>query len=164
MLTRIRISFFFIIGLIAALPSIALAKEGELSIVRITSGWREAESFKRISEYFDGKENTGGQTILRTHPDQRDGYYFLLRTANAGTPVAARINLQIITVNSTKPVVHSFSAGLKSGETVLLLGLTGADWPDPTANPVAWKLELTDAGNQILATEKSFLWEIPPVK
>lgn len=153
---------FLLLGLCAA--SEALAKEGDLILVRVHSSWRDAASFKRISEYFDGKENTGGEAVLRTRPDQRGGYYFLVRVANPDAPRAVTARLEIITDASAKPVVHTFTTDLKSGDTVFHLGLTGPDWPDSKTNPVAWKLDLTDTAGQVLASKKSYLWEKPTTK
>jgi hypothetical protein len=147
--------------LVAAQPSRAWAQAGKVTIVRAFTGWRDAASFKRISEYFTGKENTSGETVLRTHPDQRAGYYFLVRAANSGAPVTVRITVQMITPTDAKTQTHTFVTDLKTGETVLDLGLTGADWPDAKANPVAWKLDLLSTAGRVLATEKSYLWEKP---
>ena len=148
----------------AAMPSVALAKEGDLTIVRVYTGWRTVASFKRISEYLDGKENTGGEAVLRTHPDQRGGFYFLVRTTNPGPSRPVKASLEIITTANAKPVSYTFPAELKSGDTVFHLGLTDADWPDPKINPVAWKLDLLDADGRVLASEKSYLWEKPTTK
>jgi len=149
----------------AALPSLASAKEGtDLTIVRVFTSWRDAASFKRISEYFDGKENTGGLTIVRTQPDQRTGYYFLVRAANPGGPRSVSARLEIITSATAKPVVHTFPLALKAGETTVQFGLTGSDWPEAHTSPVAWRLDLTDADGRVLATEKSYLWEKPSTK
>jgi hypothetical protein len=144
-----------------ALPAGALAKEGDLTIVHVYTGWRTADSFKRISEYLDGRESTGGEAVLRTHPDQRGGFYFLVRTANPGAPRTLKASLEIITTATAKPLTFAFSPELRTGNTVFHLGLTGPDWPDPKINPVAWKLELLDADGHVLATEKSYLWEKP---
>ena len=149
---------------VVALPAVALAKEGDLTIVHVYTGWRKAESFKRISEYLDGKENTGGEAVLRTHPDQRGGFYFLVRATNPGAARSVNVNLEIITTANAKPVSYSFRPELKAGDTVFHLGLTGADWPEPKINPVAWKLELLDTDGRVLATEKSYLWEKPTSK
>ena len=139
----------------------AMASAAELKIVRTFSGWREAASFRRISEYFDGRENTGGQLVLRTHADQRSGYYFLVRVANTGAPLDARITLHLVKPTAATPAVHSFSTALPGGESVLNLGLTGPDWPDSKVHPVAWKLVIASADGRVLATEKSYLWEKP---
>ncbi len=144
--------------------SAASVSAAELTIIRVFTVWRDAASFKRISEYFDGRENTHGETMLRTHPDQRAGYYFLVRIANPGAPAAVKINVQMITPTESRPKTHTFETNLKSGETVLNLGLTGADWPDAKANPVAWKLDVVAADGRVLATEKSYLWDKPAAK
>jgi hypothetical protein len=136
----------------------------DLTIVRVFTGWREAASFKRISEYFDGQENTGREAVLRSHPEQRGGYYFLVRVAN---PAAARnvtARLHVITANEAQPRVFEFSPKLAAGETVFHLGLTGPDWPDAQANPVAWKLELVEPDGKVAASDKSYLWEKPAGK
>ncbi len=157
-------SHFLALGVVAfstALPSVALAKAGELTIAHVFTGWREAASFKRISEYFDGRENTGGQQVVRTHPDQRAGYYFVVRTTGTAAPGPVTIKLQFITAAKAAPQTHAFAADLKAGNNVLNLGLTGADWPDAKANPVAWKLEIVATDGRVLATEESYLWEKP---
>lgn len=152
----------------AALPSIlsaeALAKEGEVTVTRTYSGWRDAASFKRISEYFDGRENTGNQTVLRTHPEQRTGYYFLLRLANPGVPVKVQFQLQLIEQGSPASRTTAFPAELKSGSGIFQLGLTGPEWQDAKSQPVAWHLQILGADGRVLASEKSYLWEKPPAK
>lgn len=151
-------------GFIFLLLGLGVASATELAITRVYSGWRDAASFKRISEYFDGKENTGGEPVLRTHPDQRAGYYFLVRVSNSGAPRKVTARLEVITDATAKPVEFSFSPELGTGNTVVRLGLTGPDWPNATTNPVAWKLDLTDADGKLLAVEKSYLWERPGTK
>ena len=141
-----------------------LATPTGLKVVRVFTGWRDAASFKHISEYFTGREDTGHQTILRTHVDDRAGYYFLVRTNNAGGPVAARINLQLILPANTSVRHFTFPVNLGAGDTVLNLGLTGDDWPGARTNPVAWKMDLVAADGRVLASEKSYLWEKPADK
>jgi hypothetical protein len=141
-----------------------MAKVGDLTVVRVFTGWRDEASFKRISEYFTGRENTGGEAMIRTHPDQRAGYYFLVRTSNPSAPLAAKITLQLILPSNTKLQNYTFPVELKTGDTVLNLGLTGDDWPNAHANPVAWKLDFVAADGHVLASEKSYLWEKPTDK
>ncbi|MEJ1973343.1 MAG: ABC transporter substrate-binding protein [Lacunisphaera sp.] len=80
---------FCALGLIAALPAVvsaqtATAKAGEVTIVRVQHEWRDAASFKRIAEYFDGQEHNGGEALRRSHPESRAGYYFFVRVKNPG--------------------------------------------------------------------------------
>lgn len=154
---------FLLLALTAAasLPLGAAVKDGNIAIVRVFTGWRDASSFKYISEYFTGRENTHGEVVLRTQPDQRGGYYFLVRTANPGAAIHVTFKLQLILPTGHKVQEQSFASDLKSGDTVLHLGLTGSDWPNPKANPVAWKLDLLGPDGRLLATEKSYLWEKP---
>ncbi len=145
----------------AAAPAAVAAKEGDLSIVHVYTGWRDAASFKRISEYFDGKENTRGEAVLRSQPDQRAGFYFLVRVKSSAGPRALKATLHIVTATNTRPADYSFPIELKAGETVVHLGLTGSDWSNPNGHPVAWKLELKDAADHLVAAESSYLWEKP---
>ena len=48
-------------------------RAGAIEFTRVWPAGRAAESFDRISEYFDGRENTSGHTLLRTHADARAG-------------------------------------------------------------------------------------------
>jgi hypothetical protein len=151
---------FLVLLLALALGTAAHAADG-LTVVRVYTGWREAASFKRISEYFDGKENTGGEVVLRTHADQRGGYYFLIRLANPGAPLAARIQLLVVTPDSANPREFTFPIHIPTGGNVYNLGLTGADWPEPKVNAVAWRVQVLDESGKAVATEKSYLWEKP---
>lgn len=151
------------LALLSLLTAVA-ASAADLTVVRVFTGWRDAASFKRISEYFDGKENTGGEVVVRTHPEERGGYYYLVRLANTGAPRAIKAKLQVITSANGQASRYEFPIELKTGDTVFHLGLTGADWTDPKLHPVAWKLDFTDADGQTLASEASYLWEKPAAK
>jgi len=137
-----------------------VASASELTIVRTFTGWRDGASFKRISEYFDNRENTGGQTIIRTDPAQRTGYYFLLRVANPGAPRQVQFQLQLIEPGASDPRTTIFPAEIGSGSRVFQLGFTGPAWQDAKAQPVAWQvLVLAADDGRVLATEKSYLWD-----
>jgi hypothetical protein len=134
----------------------------EITFVRVWPEWRSAESFERISEYFNGRENTGGDIIVRTHADERAGFYFLVRVANSGAArTGTRFVLQVVGPKNAEPVTTTLAADVPPKSRVFLLGLTGKDWPDPTAHPVAWKLELRTPDDHVLASAQSFLWELP---
>lgn len=133
---------------------------GTVAIDHILSGWRDSTSFKRISEYFTGRENTGGQVILRTDPARRAGYYFLVRTRQSAA-VDAEVRLTIFIPGRAEPRVLAFPVQLPARTAVINLGLTGADWPDPKASPVAWHLEILDPAGKVLDAEKSYLWDTP---
>jgi hypothetical protein len=149
--------------LLLALSAIS-ALGAELTLVRTFTGWRDAASFKRISEYFDGKENTGRETILRTHPEQRTGYYFLIRLTNPGATRNVRFQLQLFEQGAAASRTVEFPAELKTGSGVFQLGLTGPEWQDAKSQPVAWHLQVLADDGSVLASEKSYLWEKPAGK
>jgi hypothetical protein len=159
---------FVALATAVVLPGVAAAKQGTeakdpnaVTIVRVHHEWREAASFKRIAEYFDGREHNGSEAIRRSHPDVRAGYYFFVRVKNPGALRPAQAALKVITSSSAQPVSYQFPVELKAGDTVFNIGLTGADWPDAEQNPVAWKLEFLDPEGKVLATSTSYLWEKP---
>jgi hypothetical protein len=146
--------------LLFALP--AAASAAGLEIVRVVTGWRDAAAFQRVSEYFDGRENTGGMIVLRTRPGERAGFYWLVRLKNDGSPIpGAKFELQVITPAAPEPQTFTFSADVPAGSPVYELGLTGADWSDAKIRPAAWRLRLLAADGRTLIGEKSFLWELP---
>jgi hypothetical protein len=164
----LRSPFFLaaIVLLVASFPSFALSStntvtDGGITLAHVFTGWKEGSSFKRISEYFSGQENTGGTVVLRTHADQRSGFYFLVRASNPGAPIAVKINIELIKPSDNKPKTYAFSTDLKAGANILNLGLTADDWVDPKANPVAWKIDFVDGDGHVLASEKSYLWSRP---
>jgi hypothetical protein len=144
------------------LGSAGLARAAEVEFVRVWPKWRDAESFKRISEYFDGQENTGSQVVLRSHPEIRSGFYFLARVTHSGPAFsAAKVVLTLITPDSPKAKTYTFMTALSAGDTVFNLGLTGADWAGETVHPVAWKIEVVTTDGRLLGAAKSFLWGKP---
>lgn len=141
---------------------VSLARSAEVEFVRVWPGWRAAESFESITEYFSGREEHGREVVLRTHPDARAGFYFVVRVANSGaTHPGANFALRVITPDSPEPKLYQFPVDLPARSTVFRLGLTGPAWPDAKTHPVAWKLDLVSPEGAILASAHSFLWEKP---
>ncbi len=132
-----------------------------VKVVRLLPEYMPAESFVRVSEYFNGKENTSGATVVRTQPASREGFYFNLRTKSDTAFPQAWIELQVITPTSAEPRTESFAISLPTGSHLTRFGLTGTDWPDAKARPVAWKIRLLGPDGAELATEQSFLWSKP---
>jgi hypothetical protein len=150
----------FLFGWSCAMATFARAADVEF--VRVWPSWRDAESFERIGEYFGGKEDTGRETVVRTQPTERAGYYFLVRVKGASASPAAKFELSVIRPDTPDPKVYTFPVTLTAKESLFQLGLTGADWPQgKKANPVAWKLALLAGDGRVLAEHKSFLWEKP---
>jgi hypothetical protein len=137
------------------------ALAGGVEIVRLLPEYHPASDFVRVSEYFNGKENTRGATIVRTQPASREGFYFTLRTRTDAAIDVAWIELQVISPTSPEPRTESFAISLPKGSHLTRFGFTGKDWPDAKARPVAWKLRLLGQDGAELASEQSFLWSKP---
>src|SRR5690242_6554534 len=56
--------FFAALALAGARAMPAAEATSNVEIVCVWTAYREARSFIRLSEYFDGKENTGGAIVL----------------------------------------------------------------------------------------------------
>lgn len=134
-----------------------------VEVVRLLPEYMPADAFDRVSEYFTNKENTRGATVLRTQPGSREGFYFNLRVKSPSPLEVFWIELQVITPASPDARTESFAVSLPKGSHLIRLGLTGKDWPDAKAHPVAWKLRLLGADGAELATQQSFLWSKPEV-
>jgi hypothetical protein len=148
--------------ILSLLLALAPALHGaDLTFVRVSADWRTADSFTRISEYFDGKENTSGQTILRSQPKAREGFYVLVHTATKAAIPGARFELQVYLPGMEQPRVFTGATDVPAGSHVTLTGLTGADWPGEKIKPVAWRVSVFGPDGATLASEQSFLWSPP---
>lgn len=145
--------------LLATLTSAAFAADAK--IVRLLPGYRTTASFQRLSEFLTGRENTGKETVLRSQPAARQGYYWFLRLENSGAAIAeATFELQVITPANPEPRTFTFHAPVGAGSRVFNVGLTGTDWPDAEAAPVAWLLRVRSPAGELVSAQ-SFLWSKP---
>jgi hypothetical protein len=102
--------------------------------------------------------------VLRTNPEQRTGFYFLVRVKNPGAARQVTFQLQLIEQGTPTPRPTTFAGELPAGTNVFQLGLTGPDWQDAKSQPVAWHLQILGDDGRVLATDKSYLWEKPASK
>jgi hypothetical protein len=150
-----------LLACVSLLITAALVRAADIEFLRVWPGWRDAESFERIGEYFGKPENTGRQTVLRTQAAERGGFYFLVRVKTAAA-FNGRYELSIIRPDAPDPKVFTFPAAIPAKESVFQLGLTGADWPGgKDIHPVAWRLALIAGDGRVIAQQKSYLWEKP---
>jgi hypothetical protein len=147
---------------LAATLLIALASHAASAaeIARLWTNWRDAKEFVSISEFFTGREHSGGEIVLRSQDDARAGYYFTVRIRKAST--IASLRLEVVYPRSSEPRTFSWNLSkAPRASQVFLIGLTGQDWPDQRARPLAWRLTAFDAAGTPLATDQSFLWSMP---
>ena len=159
--SHLPITVFLVISIVA-LPIAVAAQTIEFSRIRLE--YREDASFKRISEYFTGEENTGRRIVLRTQDSDRNGFYFSFRIEATGeaTMSEGTIALLVFAPGTYEPTEYIFGLGVQTRRGIkVLIGLTGTDWADPKAKPVAWRLEFRNATGQPIGFEESFLWRLP---
>lgn len=148
------------VGLFLCLPGLS-SKAHAVDFVRVWPGYRSAASFETIGEFFGRKEHTGGRILLRTQPNDRSGYYFLIRLRKSDPIPGAILRIQIIFADN--PIARTFTlpVDIPAGHPVLNAGITGTDWPAAATKPVAWRVTLQQADGTEVASQHSFLWAQP---
>lgn len=151
---------FVLLGLLLT----PLLAEAKIEVERARAEFRDSRQFYRISEFFTGRENTGGAVIVRTQPDDRAGYYFTLRLEEylyQKDTVKEAVRLEVIMPGNIEPTRFTFPLGpAEKKNPLILIGLTGADWPDPDVLPLAWRISFHGPDDELLAEAQSFLWSI----
>lgn len=130
-------------------------------IQEIKPGYIEEKSFKRIGEYFTGREVTGNRMILRSIPEQRSGYYFtlILDKNIRKLPPDTLIIGEFFIPGSLDLQTHEWKLPAKRPCTKeILTGLTGKDWPGGSDAPSAWRFTIQGPEGDLLAEKRSFLW------
>ena len=152
--------FLPLLVLLAPMSSLPLAADG-LELVRVWPGYRDAASFTSIGEYFGGTEPIRGRTVLRSQPDSREGFYWLVRTRADEALADLRLEITVLRTDPPDTEHFEFNFSLPAGSHPVYAGLTGSDWTDPETRPRAWHLTILTRDGTVLATEQSFLWENP---
>jgi len=141
-----------------ALPLCAVAADS--TVEHVWPEYHKADYFDRIPEFFGGKETHPGRCVLRSQPKEKAGYYFLVRLAKGvEVPATAHWRLEILRPGLQKTESFELALSGSKPERVYELGLTGSDWSDAKAHPVAWRITLLDESGKTLVTHQSLLWE-----
>jgi hypothetical protein len=128
-----------------------------------------ASAFERIADYV-GRENFDGRLALRSDPQERGGYYFIVRLDGALRAAADNTRVELSYFLADSPRQHVFHAPWPEGPKArhsarLYLGLTGGGdlpVPDEDAPLTAYRIRIIDTSTEEpLAVHKSFLWEAP---
>lgn len=117
--------------------------------------------FTRISEYFTGVEDTGGDTILRTDNCGRAGIYLVISLNKIVSQLSdgAFLKFSYIVSDSNEKKEITFNLDSSCGNTPwIFIGITGADFHGICQNLVAWSIEIYS--NDDYALKNSFLWSI----
>lgn len=140
-------------GLDAALP---------LCILSVTDkGHMTKDKFTRISEYFTGIEDTGGDTIFRTDGCGREGIYLVvgLNRSVSRLSEGAYLKFSYLLSDSKREEEVTFEIDPKCGHTRwIYLGVTGINYHGPCQYFVAWSIEIHS--NEEHVVQNSFLWRM----
>lgn len=136
-----------------------------VEIVEILPRYMVEAQFKRIREYQTGAEHMGKRVIIRTDPQERDGYYFalMLDTKVNKLPQGTVIIGEFYTATSAEKQEIVFQIPAKRPKTdTVFIGLTGENWPYKAGQkvPSAWKFTIIDPNQVVLGSEQSYLWQM----
>lgn len=141
--------------------SLAAVPAPAVELVRVWPSYRDAASFTRLGEYFGAAPDAINRAALRTDPDARAGFYWLIRTATPAARPDCQLTLEVQRLDAAVIERHTFPVDLPAGSQVLNAGITGRDWADPSERPVAWRITLTSPEGVTLVSATSFLWAPP---
>lgn len=148
--------------LILSLLAFTLTGASSQAAEIIFSDRRDEDSFKRISEHLNGKENPGRYAIARTDPSQRNGYYVALKLdANDQPRSAASIRIHFVRPGSQDVETQTIAIEPIKKKRALV-GLTDGIWGTSDTIPTAWKIEILDNDGTPLSSSQSFLWSSEP--
>ncbi len=137
---------------------VALAASAHAELTVISTEHRDADSFKRVSEYLTGKHSDGRYAVYRSETSSRVGFYIsLLASKKSILKQVAKVRVQFVRKGTQE--IDSFELPAESlKKKRILVGFTGDEWQDSSDHPVAWKIDLLDAAGTSLDSAQSFLW------
>lgn len=147
---------FFILLMLCASTALSAVP---LRIVSVMNRFYCQNDFTRISEYFTGVENTGGDTILRTDNCGRAGIYLVIGLNQSVSQLSdgAFLKFRYFVSDSNDPKEQTFSLNPNCGITPwIFVGITGADFHGQ--NLVAWSIEICSNDDHVV--KNSFLWSM----
>jgi len=135
-----------------------LSAEVRIEVRKIV--YLDAAGFQRIPEYFSGREYEGSKIYCRSNEISRSGFYFILKVLGPSNPIPG-LHWNIDWVSPDSPFPQSKIIPISNQDIFgkeVFIGLTGKDWPNPRAQPLAWCLKLMDGQKDLVAKHPSFLW------
>jgi hypothetical protein len=147
---------------ILAFVILPLTQLAGVTIESAYSRFYDAGEIRPIAQYFGGSfTGQGFRTVIASQPDYPQGQYFIAKLDEGGDSSATIARMTYFISDSKKAVSHEWDLAGENLRGWLYLGLTGSDWSSEEVQPLAWKIELLAANGSVLATWKSFLWEMP---
>jgi hypothetical protein len=99
--------------------------------------------------------------VARDNPDNRAGTYFILGLSKPTTSLPKNLSVKIQLIESLKDGVKCFICPVQEQRSCLLseifCGITSANIDHKKIS--AWKVEILDKDNNVLACRESFMWK-----
>ncbi len=123
---------------------------------------KKSKDFTRLSEYFSGEENFGGNAVCRSNPEIRDGTYLILGLEfGAEIPAGSVAELRYFSSETRGEIQQKWElpAFKARPDKEIFLGLTGEDFGKNFRKKItAWRVEIRSPSGEKLLARESFLW------
>lgn len=136
--------------------------KGEPKISYVLPRFLNDAQTRSIYEVFTGDEINYGKLTMRTNPEKRAGMYFFVMFGYEPDDIALACTFELSVDSTADSKTRTYKFTVPETYSVtreVVLGLTGADWPNPKAKVNAWKLVLKSPSGKVLAQKQSWLWE-----
>lgn len=136
--------------------------KGEPKISYVLPRFLNDAQTRSIYEVFTGDEINYGKLTMRTNPEKRAGMYFFVMFGYEPDDIALACTFELSVDSTADSKTRTYKFTVPETHSVtreVVLGLTGADWPNPKAKVNAWKLVLKSPSGKVLAQKQSWLWE-----
>lgn len=136
--------------------------KGEPKISYVLPRFLNDAQTRSIYEVFTGDEINYGKLTMRTDPEKRAGMYFFVMFGYEPDDIALACTFELSVDSTADSKTRTYKFTVPETHSVtreVVLGLTGADWPNPKAKVNAWKLVLKSPSGKVLAQKQSWLWE-----
>ena len=117
------------------------------------------QAFRRLPELFTGVEYTGNKIFVRSTPEERSGFYFVVIVNGEAQDISEKYKWEISWVSSSNPELMCKNFPQNNTDFFkkeIFIGLTGKDWSDESVYPLAWRIRLLDEQSSTLAESKVF--------
>lgn len=117
--------------------------------------------FKRIPEFFTGKEYEGSNVYCRSDTKEREGFYFVVKVSGSVVKISPTAHWKLDWFSPLNPEAQTKKIPINNPDFFgkeVFIGLTGQDWPDHAVQPLAWRICLMNNTKEIIAESQSFLW------
>lgn len=131
-------------------------------IKEITTRFQDADSFKTLTSYFTNGKKEGPRNVVRSNENAWGGMYFIIEFKDRPETFEKKLSIVVDVLTPFSPDPRQYTFTLENSDHFsweAYFGITGKDWPDSEASPLAWKVTVKDFEGNLLDQRQSFLWK-----